>query len=124
MPGLIAPGSRIGFRQRRVKIMQPGEPVPDGSGGWVIEPVPANPPEMFAWIRPASLRDLENVAGGTVISQATHIVTIPYHPEITTQTQLMVEHTPHDDRTLNVVGVVNPDERDRDLELLCVEVIQ
>ena len=103
--------------------MQPGVPIPDGDGGWTTQPVPANPPQMWAYIRAASTADLERLTGGTVMSQATHLVTMPYHPEVTTQTSLIVEDYPHPERTFSVIGLVNHDERDADSTLVCVEVV-
>src|SRR5262245_34506349 len=124
MPGLIGRGGRISHRQKRVKVQLPGQNVPDGDGGWINVPVPANPPEQWAYIRPASTAALEQLTGGTVLSQASHLVTMPFHPEVTTQTTLVVEDYPYPDRTFNVLGLVNPDERDADMTLVCAEIVQ
>lgn len=71
----------------------------------------------WAAIEPATAQRLERLVPGTVIAQATHIVTIPYMAGITTKAQVVFGA-----RTFNVVGVANPEERNIELVLVCVEV--
>ena len=97
--------------------------MPDGDGGYVQAEAPLDPPAVFGWIRPVTARDLERVTAGTVISQASHLVTIPFHPDVTTQTVVSVERTPRPAGRFAVVAVLNPDERDKDLDLVCAEVV-
>jgi SPP1 family predicted phage head-tail adaptor len=69
-------------------------------------------------IAPATERDLEQVAAGTVLSKATHIVTGPYHAQVTTKTRLL-----YNGRQFSVTGVADPEERHVELVLVCVEVV-
>ena len=59
----------------------------------------------------------ERAAGGTVITQATHRVTMPFHPQVTIQTRVRFNG-----RTFSVVSIANPEERNVETVLLCVEV--
>jgi SPP1 family predicted phage head-tail adaptor len=71
-----------------------------------------------ASIEPATARQLERVAAGTVIAQASHVVTIPYLCGVTTQTRVLFGT-----RILHVLGVSNADERGRELVLVCSETV-
>lgn len=70
-----------------------------------------------ASIDSASQRQLERVTSGTVIGEATHLVTIPYIPNVTTQTRIIFGS-----RTFHVLSVTNPREENRELQLVCMEV--
>lgn len=123
---LIGPGGSggsIARRHRRITLSAPGAAVPDGDGGYTHTEAPLDPPAVFGYVRPATARDLERVAAGTVIAQASHVVTIPYHPGVTTQTTVTVERTPRPPGRLAVMAVLDPDERSKDLVLVCSEVI-
>lgn len=109
-----------GARRQRVTLEAPGPAVPDGDGGFTQPWAPLVPATWYCAIHPATARDLERAAGGTVISQATHIVTGDYRPDVTTQARIISE----DGRPLSVVHVTNPDERRIELELLCAEVVE
>ena len=122
--GLITTSPAIAVRQKRVALFAPGPPVPDDDGGYTEVAVALAPPALWARVRPASARDIEQlVGGGTVLAQATHIVSVPYHPQISTQTTLVVEEHPRPARRLAVVFVGNTNERDAGLELVCAEVV-
>jgi head-tail adaptor len=120
---LIAPGTRIAHRQKRIMLTTPGVAVPDGDGGYTQLETPLDPPALFGHVRPASVRDMERIAGSTTLPTASHLVTVPYHPQITTETVLHLEGHPRPDRVLKVVYVGNPDERNADLELICAEQV-
>lgn len=109
----------IAERRHLVRLQNPGLAVPDGDGGYTQTWTDLNPPTVKVQIRPASARDLERVASGTVLSTATHVVTGPYHPDVTTQTRVVFG-----DRTFNVIGVSNIDERNIEMVLTCVEVVR
>jgi SPP1 family predicted phage head-tail adaptor len=114
---MIAPHTSIADRPHRGMFQNPGPPVPVGTGftqSWVDLP-----PSAFAKISPATARTLEQVAAGTVLSQATHVVTVPYRTGLTTKSRFIV-----DGRTLNVIGINDPDERHVELVLSCAEVIK
>jgi len=115
MPALIQ--MPAGLRPHRVTLDNPGPPVATSDGSFTETTVPLQPPAMFANILPVLERGGERAEGGTVIAQATHRVTIPYHPQVTLQTRLHFNG-----RTFSVVSLVNTDERNVELVLLCVEV--
>jgi head-tail adaptor len=119
--GLIGTGTSIARRHKRVTLSVTGQPQPDGEGGYEIPDVPLDPPAMFASVRPASAKDLEQIAAGTVLAQATHIVEMPYHPGMTINATLTVEDHPKPARRFTVIYIGNPDERDARLELICAE---
>lgn len=120
---LIGHAIPIAKRQKRISLQKPGAAIPDGDGGWTQEPEPLDPPLAFAYVRPATLNDLERVTNGTVITQATHVVEMPFHPGVDSQTEIMLPRNGKADARLAVVSVLNPDERDKDLILLCAEVV-
>lgn len=110
----------IGRKATRVRLQVPGPAVPDGDGGWTQGWNDLTPPLVQAAIAPAGRTTLEHVVAGTVLSQATHLVTIWYHPGVTTKTRLAIEGTA---RTMNVLAIADPDERHVELDLVCAEVV-
>jgi len=106
----------VGERPHRVLLQNPGPVVPDGDGGKLQSWFDLNPPAMFASIEPASTASLERVAPGNVQATATHIVGIPFHPQVTTKSRVLFNG-----RRFNVTGVSNPGERSVNLWLVCVE---
>jgi SPP1 family predicted phage head-tail adaptor len=106
----------IGQYRHRVTLEAPGDPVPDGDGGYTATWAPLDPPDWDCAIHPASRRALESIGAGTVTAQATHVVTGRYHPGITSTTRLTFGT-----RTLEVVYVANRDERAIETDLVCVE---
>lgn len=110
---------RAGSRRHLVVLQNPDALVPDGDGGFNAPTwSDLSPRSMWASIAPATVRDLERVAAGTVVSSATHLVTMLYHAQVTTQTRITFNG-----RTLNVTGVANPDERNKELILACTELV-
>lgn len=91
----------------------------DGEGGYTQTVVSLNPPDWWAEIKPATARDLERVTSGTVLSTATHIITGRYRSDIDLQTRITFKG-----RLFSVTGRQNVDERDRELVLTAVEVVQ
>lgn len=114
----LAPSAAVGDRPHRVTLQNPGPAVPDGRGGSIPNWVDLNPPALNVKIAPATAADLERVAAGTVLAKATHIVTGPYHPQVTTQTRVL-----YNGRQFSVTGVSDPEERHVELVLVCVEVV-
>lgn len=96
----------IGEHRHLVLLQAPGAPVPDGDGGFTQTWTDLSPNTWYCSIKPATARDLERVAAGTVISSASHIVEGRYHAGITTKTRIIFNS-----RTLTVTGVSNPEER-------------
>lgn len=108
-----------GAQRHLVSLSGPGgDPVPDGDGGWITTPAPLDPPTLFLSIHRASLRDLERVTAGTAIASASHILEGDWHPGVTRQTVVTFEG-----RTFYVNDIVNVDERDVSMVLLCQEVV-
>ena len=110
----------INQKDQRVTLQTLGPAVPDGDGGWTQEPIDLDPPIVQASITPAGRTTLEHVVAGTVLSQATHLVTIWYHPQVNTKTRVGIVGTA---RTMNVLAVADPNERHVELNLVCAEVV-
>lgn len=105
---------KVGPLRHMVTLQNPGTVVPDGEGGWTT--VDTSGAEVFASIEPATQRDLERLVANSVGSDASHVVTMRYIPGVTTKTRLLFNA-----RTFDVVGVQNPEERNVELRLACVE---
>lgn len=98
--------SAAGTHRHLVTVQGPSAPIPDGDGGFTEGWVNLVPPTWYCSIEPATARDLERVAAGTVIGTATHIITGRFHPQIELSTRLV-----YDGRVFQVTGVSNPEER-------------
>lgn len=96
----------------------PGAAVPDGDGGFTYPLTPLSPATAWAEIKPATSRDLERVTADTVLSTASHVITMDYHAGVTTKTRITFEG-----RVFNVTGVSDPEERHIDTIAVCVEVV-
>jgi SPP1 family predicted phage head-tail adaptor len=107
----------IGAYRHRVTLEQPGDPVPDGEGGYTETFAPLDPPTWDCSIQAATLRDLERQIAGTIQASATHLVRGRYHPGITTETRILFEG-----RQLAVQSVQNVEERDLETVLVCGEI--
>lgn len=99
-------------------LENPGGTVPDGEGGYVEGWQALDPAQVFAHINPASARDLERSASGTVISTASHVIEILYHPQVTTKTRIT-----YGTRVFQVTSVRNPDEANRELVIVAEELL-
>jgi len=100
-----------GLRDKRIRLQNPGPPIPDGDGGFTEGLTDLTPAYVEAYITPATARDLERTAAGTVIASATHLITIPYHKDVTTKTVITFnDPVLGRARTFNVNGLRNPDE--------------
>jgi len=120
----IAGPLRINEATQRVLLEGAGPPVPDGDGGFTDSFGPLDPPHVFAKIEPASAQSLERLTSGTVTTTATHTVTMPFHPAVTTQTRVSwtdVAGRPH---TANIVSVVNLDEACHTSVLIVAEQVK
>jgi len=114
----------IGERPHRVSLNGPGgEPVPDADGGYTVPAAPLNPPAVWARITPATAADLERVASGTVLTTATLLVMMPFHPGVDNTTQIAWTDAALRPHLANVVGVVNVDERCREMIVGAVEIV-
>lgn len=116
---IIGPRTSIAQRPHRVTLQNPGPAVPNGDGGYTQSWIDLVPPALWMEIKPATARDLERVAAGTVLSTATSVITGPFHPQVTTTTRLLFNG-----REFHVTGDQNIEERGGEMVLVCVEVVQ
>lgn len=107
-----------GQRRHLVTLQGPGAAVPDGDGGFTHPWVTLTPATAYAAIEPATTRDLERVASGTVIATASHIVTLPYRADVTVGSRVVFGT-----RAFSVVGLSDPEERHVELILVVVELL-
>lgn len=121
---MTLPSVPAGQRPHKVTFQVPGDPVSDGFGGYTEGWTDLTPPVMFVRIQPATVSDLERMTSGNVVASASHIVTGPYHPGVTVKARLLFTDFSGKSRTLTVAGLVNPDERNRELILLCEERLE
>lgn len=112
-----------GPRRHLVSLSTVGPDVPDGGGGYTNAVIALNPSTRYSEIKPATVRDLERVAAGTVISTDTLLVTMDFHPDVDTKTVLDWTDQAGRAHTANVTGVNNPEGRCVDLILVAVEVV-
>lgn len=114
------PQAGIAGRRHHVTLDEPGPNVPDGDGGWRPSWNPLDPPDWWASIEPptARQRSMEGAAAGSLLAQATHVVTGRFHAGITTQTRITYRG-----RTFNALAVANVEERDITTEVLAAEVV-
>jgi head-tail adaptor len=119
MKGQIASGER----RHLVTLTVVGPAVSDGDGGFTQAPIALVPSPVYAAIRTPTARDLERLAPGTVIATQSLLVTLPFHPAVTTKTRLAWTDPAGRVHVANVTGVNNPDQRCIDLELVVVEVV-
>jgi head-tail adaptor len=116
--GMIGTRTGVGKRPHRVLFQDPGPGVSDDDGGVTQTWFHLSPPRMNVEIKPATARDLERIAAGTVLSTASHIVTGPYHAGVSTQTRIVFGT-----RVFSVTGVANPEERRIESIYVCVELL-
>lgn len=114
---------------RHVVTVEEEQEVPDGEGGFTMQWVQLNPAKWHCSITPATVRDLEREAAGTVIATASHIIAGRFHPQITVKTRLTKgsrdaqgKLTPGS-REFNVSGVQNPEEKNESLVLMAEEIV-
>jgi head-tail adaptor len=113
-----------GQRLHRVRFQDPGEAIPDGMGGFTEGWADLAPPEMFARIVPASPTDIERVGAGTVTASATHLLTAPFHKDVTTKTRVLWTDFIGRAHEFSVANVVNLDERCTTMVLVCEEKVE
>lgn len=109
----------IGALRHRVELQNPGAAVPDGDGGFTQTWSALSPSPVWVSITPASARELERLAAGTVLSTASHIVRGRFHPGVSTKTRIVFGT-----RLFSVTGVANTEEKNEEMILTAVEVVQ
>jgi head-tail adaptor len=108
----------IAERHCWTQLQNPGPAIPDSEGGFTTAWTDCDPAHLFLSISPATARELERIAAGTVLATATHIVKGPFHPQVGVQTRLIYRG-----RVFNVTGGGSPDERRVEMELVVVELL-
>jgi head-tail adaptor len=71
-----------------VTLENPGDPVPDGYGGFTQTWTPCTPPRAWASIKGAKRGSRERVAHLTVVGVAVWDITLRFHSQIINQTRL------------------------------------
>ena len=104
-----------------VALSNAGPRVRNNDGTYDTPREPLTPATAWASVEIASPKAMEQVARETTIGTATHLVTIPYHPQVTLQTQVTWTDRFARDHTANVVGYSNPDQKCIETVMLCVE---
>ena len=102
---------------RHVGTVQGVASVPDGDGG-VTETSVDLPPPWPIDIRPATVRDLERQAAGTIVATATHVIHGRYRADVTITCRLVFET-----RLFEITGIVRPYERPIDLVVFAKEML-
>lgn len=119
----------VGALRHLVTLENPGALVPDGRGGYTQAWTGLSPSQVYASIMPATARDLERQVASSVQATASHIITIRYHPGVTTQTRITkgprnIDDTlPAGSREFIVTGVQNVEERNIELRIAAEEVV-
>jgi head-tail adaptor len=117
--GIIAGDLVISARPHRVGLQEQGPPVPDGDGGYIAAWIDLNPPQVWAQIVPASARSIEHLtANAAVQAVATHVVTLPYHPQLTVTSKVVFGT-----REFQVHDIANLEERNTTHVLICSEIL-
>lgn len=118
MPGQIQIRRQTAALRHRVQLDRRVQQ-PDGEGGFEDTWVPLEPPEAWAAIEPATVRNIERVTANVAVEAvATHLVTMDYHPQVTIQTRVSYRG-----RVLQIRAIANQEEADQVLVLVCSEVL-
>jgi SPP1 family predicted phage head-tail adaptor len=110
----IEPGGRI----HSIRLENPGPPVPDGEGGYTQSWTALRPPTAKARVDSATQQKLERIGHSTVSSNATDIVSFPYHSGVTTKTRILLGS-----RVLYVLSVDDPESQHVNTIAVCTEVV-
>jgi len=114
----IGPATPIRDRPHKVMLQNPGPRVPNDDGGFTQTWTDLVPPSLQVEIASAATADLERIAAGALVATATHIISGPFHPQVTTKTRVLFNG-----RVFAVKGVADPDQRGVSMALVCVEVV-
>jgi len=108
----------IGDYRHRGTFQDPTMMVPDGEGGFIEGWADLVPADWPVRITPATARDMERVASGTVITSATHLIEGRWRPDVSTTTRMLFEG-----RIFHITGIHNVEERDITMRLLAEEQV-
>lgn len=103
----------IGRDRQLVTFEDPGDPIPDGEGGYTETWAPLSPATWYVRVRPATTKDAERVTAGTVITHVSHLVHGRYHPGVTTRSRMIFGG-----EIYQITSVINDESRGREMELV------
>lgn len=98
-----------GTYRQVVSLTAPGAASPDGDGGYVQTLSALSPAQWRCAIEKASVSSAERHFSGTVIAQATHMMTGRFHAGISTETRLSWADRAGATHTANVIDVEDPE---------------
>lgn len=115
--------------RHRVRLENPGTPISDWQGQFTEVWTALSPSDVAASIVPATARNLERLVAGTVLSTATHVIGIRFHPQVTMRTR--ITKGPRDvdgtlatgSREFSVTGTQNVDDLNRVMVIMAVETV-
>ena len=107
--------TRIGARNKRIELQKPTK-TSDGIGGYST--AYATKRALFAAIWPVSAK--ERIQSDQRAMTTTHRIRIPFYSELKSNWRVKYS-TKYDDRYFTIEGSINPDEDNKELELLCKE---
>jgi head-tail adaptor len=119
MPGLRGAARRRldattrGDRRHIVTFEAPGDPVPDGEGGYTYTWTSLTPAGWYVAIRPATAADAEAALAGTQITHVSHVITGDYHPGVTTATRMLFKN-----QIYQVTSAIDDDAREITMTLV------
>jgi SPP1 family predicted phage head-tail adaptor len=119
MSAMIAPPTSVGLRHARVSFQKPGPPVGNPDGGYEQSWIDLVPFSLSVRIAPPTARDMEQVIAGTVTATITHVISGPWHPQVTTKTRIN-----YNGRVFFVASVANVEERNVEMVLLATEIVE
>ncbi len=103
-----------GRRRKLVTIQEPVEGIQDAFG----QPAVTWRTVCQPWAAIEPFSGAERFTAGQVRAEVTHRLTILYRTGITPRCRITF-----DGRMLQIATIINPEERDKELELLCVEAV-
>lgn len=99
----------IGSMNAWITLLAPGARTTDGGQ--------ANPsPVISTWASIRAMSGQELYKAQQIVPQVTHLVTVPYQPGIAAAMEINYQ-----DRIFQIEAVQDPDERQVELRLLCIE---
>lgn len=93
---------------------EPADPLTDEDGDW--DNAFADEPTSYVEVHP--MRGEELYQSQTTFGNATHKVTMDYRDDVTSRMRIL-----WGSRILQIVGIINPREGNRSLELMCREMV-
>jgi hypothetical protein len=115
-----------GLRSQQINLTNPGTRARNDDGSYTTPRVPLDPPSAWGRVEstaPTSRRELQKVQAGTTLTVDMFIIVIPYHPQVTTRTQLAWEDRFGRQHVADVTGVSNPDQANIETVMVAVEQV-